>query len=129
MKLRYLDEWNARRRQVADWYAEELGGVDELALPRPIPGCEPVWHLYVVLVPDRDALAKNLFEAGVDTGLHFPLALHMQPAYAYLGHGVGSFPVAEQVAAHCLSLPMDPFLTREQVRYVAERLKAGLLRP
>ncbi len=126
VKLRTLDAWNARRREVAQWYQEALAEVEEVALPQPIAGCEPVWHLYVVLVPHRETVAKELNERGVATGLHFPQALHMQPAYAYLGHGRGSFPVAEQVAAHCLSLPMDPFLTREQVGYVAAQLKAAL---
>ena len=126
-KLPYLDEWNARRRQVAAWYAEDLGDVAGVTLPKPLPGVEPVWHLYVVRVPDRNGLQKFLKSRGVGSGLHYPLPLHLQKAYAWMGAGPGSYPAAERVTQDILSLPMDPFLTREQVSYVAEAVKDFLV--
>jgi len=123
VKLRYLDEWNERRRQVAGWYEEELGSIEELGLPRPIEGSEPVWHLYVVRAPDRDSLQRYLQERHIGCGLHYPISLNLQPAYAHLGQGEGSFKVAEKVASEVLSLPMDPFLTREQVGAVGDVLR------
>jgi dTDP-4-amino-4,6-dideoxygalactose transaminase len=125
-KLRHLDDWNARRRQVASWYSEALGDVDEIALPRPLPDTEPVWHLYVVRVCDRDGLRAYLKQRGIETGLHYPLSLHRQPAWESLGYQEGDFPAAERVTSSILSLPMDPFLTREQVQHVAECTKEFL---
>jgi dTDP-4-amino-4,6-dideoxygalactose transaminase len=127
VKLQYLDEWNARRRSVADWYAEDLDGVSEIRLQRRVTGAEPVWHLFAIRAPGRDALAESLREKGIGTGLHYPLSLDRQPAFAFLGRA-GRCPVAERVCREVLSLPMDPFLTREQVRHVAEALKQGVTR-
>ena len=123
VKLHVLDEWNARRRQVADWYAEELAGLDEIVLQRRTPGAEPVWHLFVVQTERRDALAAALKQRGIGTGLHYPMPLNLQPAFAHLGQGRGAFPVAERLCDQVLSLPMDPFLTREQVAAVADAVR------
>jgi dTDP-4-amino-4,6-dideoxygalactose transaminase len=123
VKLRYLDEWNARRRQVADWYAEDLAGFAPVRLQKRVAGAEPVWHLLVVRVRGRDALATALREKGIGTGLHYPVALNQQPAFAFLGKGTGHYPIAERLCSEILSLPMDPFLTREQVRHVTDALK------
>lgn len=123
VKLRRLDEWNGRRRQVADWYAEELAGVPDLALQRRTPEGEPVWHLFVVQWAERDALAAALAQRGIGTGLHYPIPLNLQPAFAHRGQGRGAFPVAERLCERVLSLPMDPFLTREQVACVAEAVR------
>jgi dTDP-4-amino-4,6-dideoxygalactose transaminase len=128
VKLRYLDEWNALRRRVADWYAEDLAGVPEVRLQRRVAGAEPVWHLFVVRLSARDRVAEALREKGVGTGLHYPVAVHRQPAFARLGKGPGSFPEAEQAASEVLSLPMDPFLTREQIRHVTDALKRCCVR-
>lgn len=129
VKLAKLEEWNARRREVAAWYEEALAEVEEVTLPRPVEHCEPVWHLYVVQVRERDVLREALKADGIQTGLHYPLPLHLQPAYGYLGLGPGSLPVAEAATARILSLPMDPFMTREQVFHVAERIRFHLVRP
>lgn len=121
VKLRYLDEWNARRRDVADWYAQELAGVDEIRLQSRVAGAEPVWHLFAIRAQSRDALADALREKGIGTGLHYPVALHHQPAFSFLP--ARSLPIAERICAETLSLPMDPFLSHEQVRWVCEALK------
>lgn len=124
VKLRHLDEWNARRRQVAGWYAEELAGIDEVRPVAVVEGTEPVWHVYVVRAAQRDELRRHLSEHGIGTGLHYPSALNVQPAWAHAGQGAGSMPVAEAATAEIVSLPMDPFLTREQVACVASGLKS-----
>jgi len=129
IKLRRLDEWNARRRQVADWYAQELSGVEGLSLQRRTPQAEPVWHLFAVQAAERDALASRLKARGIGTGLHYPLPLNLQPAFAAFGQGRGSFPVAERLCDHVLSLPMDPFLTRDQVAYVSEAVRQACASP
>jgi dTDP-4-amino-4,6-dideoxygalactose transaminase len=122
VKLRYLDDWNARRRAVADWYAEELADVRAVRLQRRTPDAEPVWHLFAVCVEDRDGLAKFLAERGIGTGIHYPLALSQQPVFAECAAS-GAFPVAERVCREVLSLPMDPFLEPDQVRAVCAAVK------
>ncbi|MFH1737760.1 MAG: DegT/DnrJ/EryC1/StrS family aminotransferase [bacterium] len=123
VKLKKLDDWNRRRRDVADLYHEALEDIQEIVLPQAIPGSEPVWHLYVIRCPRRDDLGSFLKERGIQTGLHYPKPLHLQPAYARLGHAPGSFPVAERVTNQILSLPMDPHLTEDDVREVADAIK------
>jgi dTDP-4-amino-4,6-dideoxygalactose transaminase len=126
VRLGVFDEWNARRREVAGWYQEGLAGVSELQLPQPLEGCEPVWHIYPVSVARRDDLRAALRERGIQTGVHYPLPLHLQPAYEHLGLGRGTLPVAERLTAETVSLPMDPLLTREQVDWVVESIKHHL---
>lgn len=123
VKLRVFDDWNEKRRAVASWYAEELAGVEEVRLPQPIEGCQPVWYVYAVRTSRRDQLRSFLQEREVATGLHYPLPLHLQPAYEGLNTPRGSLSVAERITEEILSLPMDPLLTREKVRWVAESIK------
>jgi dTDP-4-amino-4,6-dideoxygalactose transaminase len=114
-KLPLLDRWNGERRAVAAKYTERLAGVGDLGLP-PVPGgSEPVWHIYGVRTADPEALAGFLRERGIGTGRHYPDPVHLSPAYAWLGHGPGDFPVAEGIAAQQLSLPMFPGMTEAQV--------------
>lgn len=125
LKLERLEDWNERRRQVAAWYGEELAGTG-LQLPFEPDGRRHVYHLYVVRVPQRERVRTALAERGVQTGLHYPIPLHRQPAFAFLEIGEGAYPRAERAAAEVLSLPMHPHLTREQVAYVAEALRRAL---
>jgi dTDP-4-amino-4,6-dideoxygalactose transaminase len=125
LKLERLADWNERRRRVAAWYAEELAG-SGLHLPVEPKGRRHVYHLYVVRVPRRERVRTALAERGVQTGLHYPIPLHRQPAFAYLEVGEGAYPRAERAAAEVLSLPMYPHLTREQVAYVADALRRAL---
>lgn len=117
VKLRYLDQWNAARRRLAERYTARLRGVQT---PRVRPGAEHVYHLYVVRTPRRDALRAFLAERGVGTGLHYALPTHLQPAYRDLGHKAGSLPVTEQQAAEVLSLPLYPELTPAEVDLVID---------
>ena len=120
VKLKHLPEWNASRRERAEEYHSLLstsaGGVQ---IPWEPSWSRAVYHLYVVSTPDRDALIAHLNAAGVGTGIHYPIPLHLQHAYKHLGYSVGEFSVAEQAASRVVSLPMFPQLTAEQQRYVA----------
>jgi dTDP-4-amino-4,6-dideoxygalactose transaminase len=117
-KLPHLDSWNAERREVAAAYSERLAGVGDLRLP-PVPeGSEPVWHIYAVRTAEPDRLAGFLRERGVGTGRHYPDPVHLSPAYAWLGHKRGEFPVAEALAREVLSLPMFPGMTEQQIEAV-----------
>jgi dTDP-4-amino-4,6-dideoxygalactose transaminase len=117
MKLRYLDEWNARRRHYAERYRNALAS-QGILMPLPLPAAEPVWHLFPIAVERRDDLAAFLRERGVDTGIHYPVPLHLQPAFSALGHKRGDFPVVERLAQQMLSLPISAFHTDEQIDYV-----------
>lgn len=121
-KLEELADQNKARRICAGYYDELLSGAPEIVVPKVMPDCEHIYHLYVVQVPKRDKVQSALNEAGISTGLHYPLPLHQQKAYAGLGYKTGQFPVTEAVAARLLSLPMFPTLTSEQQEYVAENL-------
>jgi dTDP-4-amino-4,6-dideoxygalactose transaminase len=122
IKLNHLPRWNESRRRVAEMYAERLRRAEDVVVPVVSPDCLPVWHLYVVLVPERDAVQSALRARGVHTGLHYPVPLHLQEAYAYLEFSEGAFPVAESCAKRLLSLPMYPDLSEAQIDHVSESL-------
>lgn len=124
-KLKRLDRWNESRRSAARRYAERLAGLD-LVVPQEMPYAHHVYHLYVVQVRSRDQVRRRLEHAGVATGMHYPVPLHLQQAYAPLGLLPGSFPVTERVAEQGISLPMFPHLTEAEIDRVAESLKAAL---
>ena len=122
VKLKHLDRWTRERQRVAKRYAELLAGTP-LQLPREAAGCESAWHLYVVRHARRDELKKHLEANGVGCALHYPLPLHLQKCYASLGYKTGDFPVAEKAARECLSLPIYPELTEEQIQRVVAVVK------
>jgi len=120
VKLRHLAKWNEQRRRVARIYEELLADVsDAVILPHVPAWSRPVFHLYVVRTEDREQLQKDLTAAGIGTGIHYPVPLHLVKAYETLGFHPGEFPISEQAAAEVLSLPMFPGLSREQVERVA----------
>jgi dTDP-4-amino-4,6-dideoxygalactose transaminase len=125
VKLRHLDGWNERRRAHAARYNELLAD-SGLVLPLEADDARHVYHLYVVQAEDRDALQKHLGAAGVQTGIHYPVPVHLQPAYAAHGHRPGDFPNAERQAGRILSLPMFPELTEAQAAHVAEGVRSFL---
>ncbi len=122
IKLKHLDDWNAARARHAKRYNELLAGLP-VTLPTFFDDSESVWHLYVIECDDRDKVREKLSAAGVETGLHYPVPVHLQKAYAGLGHKPGSMPVTERFAQRCLSLPMFAELTDEQIIAVAAALK------
>jgi dTDP-4-amino-4,6-dideoxygalactose transaminase len=125
-KLRRLDSWNTTRRAAAARYQELLGGLPGIELPTALPGNEHVWHLYVIRVPERDRVLESLQSAGIGAGIHYPMPIHLQGAFASLGYGRGDFPVAERMAGEILSLPMHPHLTPSQQERVAEVVGSAL---
>ncbi len=121
--LRHLDAWNARRREIAARYAERLRGLPGLALPAEADDAEHVYHLYVVRARRRAALQAAFSNAGVEWGVHYPIPLHLQPAWAAAygpATGRGAFPRVERLSEEILSLPMHPFLTDNDVDHVAD---------
>jgi len=131
VKLERLAGWNRSRARAADWYRERLAGVEGVVLPGLAEWTENhVYHLFVVRVPasERERLMEELAADGIQTGIHYPVPVHLQPAYADLDLAAGSFPVSERVADELLSLPMFPEITQDQVDWVSERLKRSLAR-
>jgi dTDP-4-amino-4,6-dideoxygalactose transaminase len=126
VKLNHLEQWNAERRVAADRYTQLLSGIEGVTLPALTQGATSSWHLYVVRVYDRDSLGITLGAEGVETGVHYPTPVHLQPAYAGLRHEPGAFPNAERYAATCLSLPMFPEITPGQQEYVVECIARAL---
>lgn len=123
VKMRYLAEWNRARREVAARYYELLNAADEQGIaPFEAPYSKAVYHLYVIRAADRDGLKEALAKAHVGTGIHYPIALHLQKAYEHLGYKEGDFPVAEKAAREILSLPMFPQLGREAQEYVVSQV-------
>lgn len=123
IKLKRLDDWNQARKQNAAYYSENLSGIHGLTIPADADFSTSVYHLYVILVNDRDGLQQFLKEKGIATGLHYPLPLHLQKAYNHLGYKKGDFPVTESAAKRLLSLPMYPELTHQQIEYIVESTK------
>jgi dTDP-4-amino-4,6-dideoxygalactose transaminase len=121
VKLRYLEAWTEARRKNAAEYGRQLA--DTVArLPRERQDTRHVYHLYVVRLPQRDVWRERLTDAGVQTGVHYPIPVHLQPAYRDLGYSAGDFPVSEHASTEVLSLPMFPELTADQIREVAHAL-------
>ncbi|HZY98829.1 MAG TPA: DegT/DnrJ/EryC1/StrS family aminotransferase [Candidatus Baltobacteraceae bacterium] len=121
VKLRYLDEWNERRRDHAALYDALLKAAG-FSAPKNLAADGHVYHLYVTQVADRENVQRQLSERGIQTGIHYPIPIHLQPAYAELGLRSGSFPATEAAASKILSLPMYPELSGDQIRYVVEAL-------
>jgi dTDP-4-amino-4,6-dideoxygalactose transaminase len=125
VKLRSLTAWNDRRRALAALYGRELSGLP-LGLPCELPGARAVYHLYVVRHPERDRLMAGLRELGVATLVHYPVPLHLQPAFERHGGKPGDLPVVEKSAREIFSLPLYPEMSDEQVRCVARALRETL---
>jgi dTDP-4-amino-4,6-dideoxygalactose transaminase len=124
VKLRHLAKWNESRRTLAHRYHRLLADAkDSVVLPEEAAWTKGVYHLYVVRVRDREALQAHLAEAGIGSGIHYPIPLHMQKAYENLPHNKGDYPVTERIAAEIVSLPMFPQLTPEQQDVVVARVK------
>ena len=121
VKLRYIDIWNARRTHIATTYSEALSECD-IILPAVPDGIDPVWHLYVIRHPERDALQQELKARGIQTLIHYPIPPHRQQAYSTLGFSMGNFPVAEGMAGSVLSLPIGPHLSVPHQERVIESI-------
>ena len=113
------------RRQVEEIFSEILDA-ENIVLPRTLEGNEHIWHLYVIRIRDRDRVLKELHAAGIGAGIHYPVPVHLTPAFAGLGYPEGTFPVAEQTAGELLSLPLFAEITAAQQERVVSVLTAAL---
>jgi len=126
VKLRHLEAWNDARIRNAARYDEALAGVTEFVTPVRREYARHVYHIYAVRVPNRDRVLEGMKERGIRCGIHYPVPVTRQKSYEHLGFPTGAFPVSEGCAEQCLSLPMFPELTEEQIRFVAESLAETL---
>jgi len=123
VKLRYLAEWNALRVRAAERYRSNLACCKDIVLPALAPHSTHIYHLFVVQVPgNRDTILEIMSQHGIQCGIHYPIPLHLQKAYAYLGYHEGNFPNAEAIAKKIISLPMFPEITEEQIDYISATL-------
>src|SRR2546425_1641465 len=122
IKLRHLEQWTQARRAIAARYRELLSATPDVQVVAETPQSNPVYHLFVVRVPERDRVREFLQSRGIGTGLHYPLPLHQQIAYRHLGLRAGAFPVTEAAAAEILSLPMYPEMHASHVDSVVVAL-------
>jgi len=122
VKLQHLPRWTAQRQAAAARYREQFAGEEAVVLPYAPEWTKAVYHLFVVRVENRDELMKQLGAAGIGTGIHYPIPLHLQKAYRDLGYKSGDFPRSERIASEILSLPMYPQLRLDQQRRVAHTL-------
>ncbi len=123
VKLKYLEGWTQRRRNIAERYLREIH-LDGLQLPLFQPEAPSVWHQFSVLHPQRDHLQNHLNGNGIATGIFYPVPLHLQPVYANLGYGEGNFPISERVCKEVINLPIYPEMKDEQVDYVIDTINA-----
>jgi len=128
VKLAHLAKWNQARVAAAARYHQLLAGVADVRAPRALEGNEHVWHIYAVRVPAsvRDRVLQRLHDAGIGAGLHYPTPIHLQGAFAHLGHSPGDFPVAERLASEMISLPMYPELDAAAQAQVVDELNKAL---
>jgi len=123
VKLKYLTEWTKQRQQVAAWYNETLAEIPGITLPHVGDNATHVYHLYIIRTKLRDELQKHLSKNGIGTLIHYPIPLHLQEAYKHLGYKKGDFPIAEEIAETCLSLPMWPGMKKRDVDEVSCTIK------
>ena len=122
VKLNYLQEWTNQRKEIAQWYNEELQLKNDLVLPYVHERADHVYHLYVVRTSKREELQQELTNKGVQTMIHYPVPPHLQKAYKHLGYKEGDFPIAEEIARTCLSLPVWPSMKHGDIAHVAESI-------
>jgi dTDP-4-amino-4,6-dideoxygalactose transaminase len=123
VKLKHLPTWNKRREEIANKYNNLLAKIQGVVTPKVMPYNTHIYHQYIIRVQKRDALLEFLKSKGIEAGIHYPVPMHLQPAYAYLGLKKGSFPVTEKIVNEIVSLPMFPEMTEEQIKFVADTIR------
>jgi dTDP-4-amino-4,6-dideoxygalactose transaminase len=123
IKLKYISQWTNERINLASAYRKLLAGVGDVILPHILPDASCVYHLFVIRTQQREALQTYLQQNGIGTMIHYPVPPHLQKAYQELGYTEGDFPIAEELAATCLSLPLYVGLQEQQVEYICEKIK------
>ncbi len=126
VKLRHLDEWNEKRRRLAALYLEKLKDVPEAKPVEIVEGAEPVYHLFILRLENREKVTEKLQEREIGYAIYYPTPVHLQPAYAALGYREGSFPVSEQATREVLAVPLHPEMEENQVEEVVNALKESL---
>lgn len=124
VKLQHLNCMNTERQRLAHIYLQQLQHTGDLILPETAPGCKHVYHIFNIRTKYRNQLQEYLQQQGISTAIHYPVPVHLQPAYSFLGYKSGDFPVAEELASTSLSLPLFPGLTEAEQQRVVERVKA-----
>jgi len=127
VKMKYIEDWTEKRRVAADLYRERLANMPGICLPQEALDCRHVYHVFAILLKNRDEVAKRMQAAGIGVGIHYPIPVHLQKCFAELGYTAGDFPVAERIAAEELSLPVFPELTGEQVDMVVVALQQSVI--
>lgn len=122
IKLKHIDKWNERRREIAGMYNESLKDT-ELVMPTVLGDCSPVYHMYILQSEDRESLLNKLKEQGVATGVYYPVPLHLQKVYKDLGYKEGDMPVAEYLSHRTFAIPVYPELTEEQISHIIKSIK------
>ena len=122
VKLKHLEDWSEKRREVADRYNKSFTGINGISVPAEAEYIRSVYHVYSIQVNERDSIREKLSEKGISTGIHYPVPLHLQPALENKGLKKGDFPVTEKLAENALSLPIFPFMTSEEIDYTVETL-------
>ncbi|MBX2967748.1 MAG: DegT/DnrJ/EryC1/StrS family aminotransferase [Cyclobacteriaceae bacterium] len=123
VKLNYLEQWNARRQEIARNYRQQLGDVTQIQLPAERPQSTHTYHLFCICTKQREKLQKHLAEQGIETLIHYPRGLPYTPAYKHLNHPEQDFPVTASLQHQVLSLPLYPELTDQEISFVAERVR------
>ncbi len=121
-KLLHLPKWNIERERAADTYIKLLGEYPQIELPKVAHGNTHVWHLFVIRIDNRDRIYEKMNAAGIGVGIHYPTPIHLLPAFKFLGHNVGSFPIAEAMSRRILSLPIFPGISETQISRVCDTL-------
>lgn len=127
VKMRYIEQWTERRREITKFYNDAFNGSSEIQTPRESKWAQHVYHLYVVQVENRDKAKQRLNEAGIGAAIHYPRPLSLQKAYDFMSLGKGSFPAAERAGERVMSLPNYPEMTDEMLRFVVEKVKDLIL--
>lgn len=122
VKLFHLEEWNQKRSRISSIYFCKLKDCEQIILPCALDNVKHVWHQFVIRCKERDALIGHLKNDGIDTMIHYPIPPHLSKAYKDLGYKVGDFPITEELAKTMISLPIDPFLSEDDIKYVCESI-------
>lgn len=123
IKLRHLSDWNEKRIETARTYSRLLTGVEDIILPKEASNATSVYHLYVIRTKKRNELKEYLLKNGIETIIHYPIPPHLHKAYSDLNYKKGYFPIAEEIAETCLSLPIYPDIKEEEIFYICETIK------
>ena len=124
VKIKYIAAWTLERQQIASWYRTFLQGIGDIILPEVQALSTHVYHLFVIRTAYRDALEKHLNANSIGTLIHYPIPMHLQKAFEFLGYEKGSFPIAEEISNTCLSLPLYPGISMDEVEFVCGTIKA-----